>query len=132
MGSEMCIRDSLGEISKLQQKYSLQIPEELQKMMDVLQQWPIDDQKNTEVLNKAWTDFDKDGKLDGPVNFVFEYCDKIAQAKAYIIDGTVNFDTNAEARLRDMRILRTNYLLKLNRPMLKRLEWLQNAVEEAQ
>lgn len=123
---------ALGEISKLMQKYSLQIPDELQKMMDVLQQWPIDDQNNTEVLNKAWNDFDKDGKLEGPVNFVFEYCDKIAQAKAYIIDGTVNFDTNAEARLRDMRILRTNYLLKLNRPMLKRLEWLQNAVEEAQ
>ena len=121
---------ALGQLEKVQNAHDPDLDKEMLEMIKKLEEWPQKDEKNTAVLNKAWKDFDKDGKLSGKVNFVFEYCDKIAQAKAYIIDGTVNFDSNARKRLDDMARLRADYLLTLNKPMLKRLEWLQKAVKE--
>lgn len=120
---------ALEQIGKVRNMHSPELDNEQLNLIKKLEEWPTKDDKNTAVLNKAWKDFDKDGKLNGKVNFVFEYCDKIAQAKAYIIDGTVNFDRQAKQRLEDMAKLRADYLLTLNKPMLRRLEWLEKEVK---
>jgi hypothetical protein len=120
---------ALEQIKKVRDAHDPDLDNELFNLIKKLEEWPLKDDKNTAVLNKAWKDFDKDGKLNGKVNFVFDYCDKIAQAKAYIIDGTVNFDRKAKQRLEDMAKLRADYLLTLNKPMLRRLEWLEKEVK---
>ncbi len=120
---------ALEQIKKVRDAHNPDLDNELFNLIKKLEEWPLKDDKNTAVLNKAWKDFDKDGKLNGKVNFVFDYCDTIAQAKAYIIDGTVNFDRKAKQRLEDMAKLRADYLLTLNKPMLRRLEWLEKEVK---
>ncbi|MDC0230982.1 hypothetical protein OAK19_03380 [Aureispira] len=128
--TDPCLSGAYGleQLKKVREEYDLHLEHDLLDLIKKLEHMPKKEAKNTAVLDKAWKDFDKDGKLSGKVNFVFQYCDKVAQAKAYIIDGTVNFDTQGRKRLEDMSQLQADYLLTLNRSMVKRLEWLQNAV----
>ncbi|MCH2022973.1 MAG: hypothetical protein MK207_10895 [Saprospiraceae bacterium] len=128
--TDPCLSGAYGldQLKKVREEYDLDLGHDLLDLIKKLEHWPKKEAKNKSVLDKAWKDFDKDGRLSGKVNFVFEYCDKVSQAKAYIIDGTVNFDTQGRKRLEDMSQLQSDYLLTLNRSMVKRLEWLQNAV----
>ena len=86
---------------------------------------------NIAVLNKAWTDFVPDDKLSNGINFVFEYCDKVAQIKAYIMDGTVNMCAKAKERLADIQKVRDEFNPELDEVVLGKIENLQKSVDKS-
>jgi hypothetical protein len=61
------------------------------------------------LLNQAWRDFMPDNALSKDIDFPFEYCNKAAQVKSYIIDGMVNFCEKGQQRLDDIDALRKSH-----------------------
>jgi hypothetical protein len=45
---------------------------------------------DVDALQLAWKDFIPDNELEADMDFSTEYCEKEAQVKAYIMDGTIN------------------------------------------
>jgi hypothetical protein len=86
--------------------------------------------ENVATLNKAWEDFVPDDKLNGPIKFVFEYCDKIAQTKAYIIDGTINLCLKGQQRLDDIEKLRDEYNPGLDETTINKIDKLQYMIDK--
>jgi len=122
----------LEQVEKVIKAHNPDLQEETLDMIEQLKKWPESEAKNVAVLTKAWEDFEPDNKLKKKMNFVFEYCDKIAQIRAYLIDGTINFDEKGKQRLLDISRLQEDYLLTLDQKMLDKLEWLHEEVKKSE
>lgn len=83
------------------------------------------------ALNKAWNDFLPDNQLTGGINFGFEYCNKAAQVKAYIIDGMVNFCDKGKQRLVDIDALRQSDNPQLDETTLRKITELSTRLNSA-
>ncbi len=96
----------LDKINKLKASNSHPIETGLAEKIEWLE-GEVGQQKADEaLLNEAWRDFMPDNELSRDINFPFEYCNKAAQVKAYVIDGTVNFCEKGQQRLDDIDALR--------------------------
>ena len=120
----------LAEVDKVMAKYNPTLSQETLAQMKKLKSRLSNEGGNIATLTKAWDDFVPDNKLSGEINFLFSYCDKIAECRAYIMDGTINFCQQGEKRLRDITQLREDYLLTLDQTMEDKLELLYQMVEE--
>lgn len=120
----------LTEVEKVMSKYNPKLSEETLSQMKKLKSRLANEGGNVATLTNAWEDFVPDNKLSGEINFIFSYCDKIAECRAYIMDGTINFCDRGEKRLRDITQLREDYLLTLDQIMEDKLEILYKMVEE--
>ena len=120
----------LTEVDKVMSKHNPKLSAETLSQIKKLKSRLSNEGGNVATLTKAWEDFVPDNKLSGEINFIFSYCDKIAECRAYIMDGTINFCERGEKRLRDITQLREDYLLTLDQVMEDKLEILYKMVEE--
>lgn len=120
----------LKEVDKVMAKHNPTLSQETLSQIKKLKSRLSNEGGNVATLTKAWEDFVPDNKLSGEINFIFSYCDKIAECRAYIMDGTINFCDRGEKRLRDITQLREDYLLTLDQVMEDKLEILYKMVEE--
>jgi hypothetical protein len=120
----------LKEVDKVMAKHNPKLSQETLSQIKKLKSRLSNEGGNIATLTKAWEDFVPDNKLSGEINFIFSYCDKIAECRAYIMDGTINFCERGEKRLRDITQLREDYLLTLDQVMEDKLEILYKMVEE--
>ncbi len=122
---------ALDEAQKVIDKYNPNLSSATQTQLNQLKARLKNENQNLAQLNKTWKDFVPDEKLSSDLDIVFEYCDKIAQARSYIIDGTVNFCEKGEQRVKDIYKLREDYLLTLDSETEDKLESLENKVKQA-
>jgi hypothetical protein len=120
----------LAEMEKVMSKHNPKLSDETLAQIKKLKSRLSNEGGNVATLTKAWEDFVPDNKLSGEINFIFSYCDKIAECRAYIMDGTINFCDRGEKRLRDINQLREDYLLTLDQIMEDKLELLYKMVED--
>ena len=100
----MVATEALDSIKRIKKEYHPSLSETTSSKLSKLKAMVTKEQENVAILNKAWEDFVPDDKLSGAINFVFEYCDKIAQTKAYIIDGTINICATAVGGNRKIKV----------------------------
>ncbi|WP_052597629.1 hypothetical protein [Aureispira sp. CCB-QB1] len=120
----------LTEVDKVMSKHNPKLSDETLAQIKKLRSRLSNEGGNVATLTKAWEDFVPDNKLSGEINFIFSYCDKIAECRAYIMDGIINFCDRGEKRLKDITQLREDYLLTLDQIMEDKLEILYKMVEE--
>lgn len=120
----------LGEVDKVMKKYNPTLSDETRNLIKKLKNRLANEGSNVKTLTKAWEDFVPDNKLSGEINFVFDYCDKIAECRAFIMDGTINFCERGKKRLEDIYQLQEDYLLTLDQTMEDKLENLHQMVEK--
>jgi len=122
----------LGEVAKVRKKHNVTLGETELKMIKELKDRLANEGANVKKVTNAWEDFVPDNDLDKEIDFIFTYCDKIAECRAYIIDGTVNFCERGPKRLNDIYKLQEDYLLTLDRTMENKLEALHKRVEDGE
>jgi len=112
----------LGEVQKVINEYRPKLTSEVNTYIEELKEQIKNEKENVATLTRAWEDFVPDDKLAREIDFVFSYCDKIAECRAYLIDGTVNFCTVGKKRLADISQLQEDYLLTFDRTMEQKVE----------
>ena len=122
---------ALEQVAKVQKEHNPQLDAATNKRLEDLKDRVKNESQNLAQLNATWKDFTADNKLDNKLNVVFEYCDKIAQARAYIMDGTIYFCEKGEARLADIYKLQEDYLLTLDNETQDKLNELDSKVKQA-
>lgn len=120
----------LGEVDKVLKKYQPQLDKETASYIQSLKSRLANEGGNVAKLTKVWEDFVPDNQLSGELDVVFEYCDKIAEVRALIMDGTLNFCSKGKERLADINKVQEDYLLTLDRTMEDKLEQLYQMVQQ--
>ncbi|KAA3623304.1 MAG: hypothetical protein DWQ02_24735 [Bacteroidetes bacterium] len=122
----------LDKINKLKASNSHPIEPGLAEKIEWLE-GEVGQQKADEaLLNEAWRDFMPDNELSRDINFPFEYCNKAAQVKAYVIDGTVNFCEKGQQRLDDIDALRKAENPTLDNATIGKINDLSNRLKNSE
>ncbi|MCH2045664.1 MAG: hypothetical protein MK212_16225 [Saprospiraceae bacterium] len=123
--------DRMKDIEKLQKEFNPELDaltaNKLKRYKDRL----ANQEKRLADLNAAWKEFVPSDQLKNGVNFEFEYCDKAAQIKAYVMDGTVNFCEKGEKRMEDISATLQKFTPELDATTKEKVENLKAKVEEA-
>ncbi len=117
-------KEMLGKIAAIQSEYNPTLTKETLDKLETLKQKVnmLDD--DLKVLNKSWTEFiEKDTLLK--INFKFEYCDKIAQIKAYTMNGLVNICSEGEKMIAKIDEVQMSYNPTLDAKTTEKLELLK-------
>jgi hypothetical protein len=122
---------ALDKIEAIQKEHNPSLDTETMTKLKQLKARVNKEAANLAKLNEAWEDFVPDDKIKGKIDFVFEYCDKEAQVKAYVMDGTINFCAKGKSRLEDIRKLRDNDSPELADDVIKKIEALQAKQDES-
>ncbi|MFK7796004.1 MAG: hypothetical protein AB8E82_01020 [Aureispira sp.] len=122
---------ALEQVAKVQKEHNPTLDAATTKRLEELKDRVKNEGQNLAKLNATWKEFVPDNKIKGQLDIVFEYCDKIAQARSYIIDGTVNFCEKGKKRLADIYKLQEDYLLTLDDETLDKLNELDSKVKQA-
>jgi hypothetical protein len=117
--------DALKEIARIQKKHNPDLDNETTTKLKQLKARVNKEKSNLAKLNEAWEDFLPDNKVSGKLDFPFEYCDKEAQIKAYIMDGTINFCEKGKKRLADIEKVKSSDDPKLADAVSKKIDALQ-------
>lgn len=120
----------LGEVDKVMKKYQPELDQTTADYIQSLKNRLANEGGNVAKLTKVWEDFVPDNQLSGELDVPFEYCDKIAEVRALIMDGTLNFCTKGKQRLADIYKIQEDYLLTLDQPMEEKLERLYQMVQQ--
>ena len=122
----------LGEVDKVLKKYQPTLDKATSDYIQSLKSRLANEGGNVAKLTKVWEDFVPDNQLSGELDVEFEYCDKIAEVRALIMDGTLNFCSKGKQRLADIYKVQEDYLLTLDRTMEDKLEELYQMVQKGQ
>ncbi|MFK7796002.1 MAG: hypothetical protein AB8E82_01010 [Aureispira sp.] len=122
----------LGEVDKVIQKYSPDLDSETANYIQSLKSRLANEGSNVAKVTKIWEDFVPDNQIAGDLDIEFEYCDKIAEVRALIMDGTLHFCSKGQQRLADIYKVQEDYLLTLDRTMEDKLEELYQMVQKGQ
>lgn len=122
---------ALDKIEEIKKKHNPALDTETMTKLKQLKARVNQEDQNLAKLNEAWEDFVPDNKVKGKLDFVFEYCDKEAQIKAYVMDGTINFCEKGKKRLEDIAQLRDSDAPELADVVLKKIDNLQKKQEES-
>ncbi|MFK7795999.1 MAG: hypothetical protein AB8E82_00995 [Aureispira sp.] len=121
---------ALKEIARIQKKHNPDLDNETTTKLKQLKARVNKEKSNLTKLNEAWEDFLPDNKVSGKLNFPYEYCDKEAQIKAYVMDGTINFCAKGKKRLADIEKVKSTDDPELADAVTKKIDALQ-AKQEA-
>jgi len=124
--------DALKKAKAVLDKYNPELSASTKAKMKELENRVSKENAAVAKLNAAWKDFVPDNKLSGKVDFVFEYCDKLAEAKAYIIDGTVNFCAKGAERLEDLSTLLSEHEVKMDATTREKFNMLQKMLSDSE
>ena len=119
----------LDEAQKIINRYQPTLDSETANYLRQLKDQLANEGTNVRKVARIWKDFVPDNQISGDLDIPFQYCDKIAECRAYILDGTLNFCDRGETRLQDIYQLREDYLLALDDEMEAKLEQLYLMVE---
>ncbi len=120
----------LGEVDKVMKKYKPTLDQATADYIQSLKNRLANEGSNVAKVTKVWEDFVPDNQLSGELDVAFEYCDKIAEVRALIMDGTLNFCSRGKQRLSDIYKIQEDYLLTLDRTMEDKLERLYQMVQQ--
>jgi len=121
---------TLDSIARIRKDHNPSLQNDTKTKLDKLVSITKEEEKNVEILNRAWEDFMPDDELSGGINFVFEYCDKVAQTKSYIIDGMLDICNKGQKRLDDIKELRAEYSPDLDAATIEKLDKLQAWIDK--
>lgn len=122
---------ALDKIEEIKKEHNPSLDSETTTKLKQLKARVNKESENLAKLNEAWEDFVPDDKIKGKIDFVFEYCDKEAQVKAYVMDGTINFCEKGKSRLADIAKLRASDSPELADAVIKKLDNLQAKQDES-
>ena len=121
----------LEKINKLKATNTHPIEPGLAKKIEWLEGEVGQQNNDIALLNEAWRDLLPDNELSREINFPFEYCNKEAQVRAYIIDGMVNFCEKGKQRLEDIDALRKSDNPNLDNVTIGKLNELSDKLTNA-
>lgn len=130
--TNVCLSGQYGldAVNKVLNQYNPDLDATTSDYIDQLKDRLANEGKNVRQVTRVWNDFVPDNQISGPLDVPFNYCDKIAECRAYILDGTLNFCERGASRLQDIYQLREDYLLAFDDEMKAKFEQLYLMVEQ--
>jgi len=118
----------LLKIKELQAINSNPMPADVQKKLDWLENEVAKYNGNISNLNKAWQEFISNSKVTTEYKGV--YCEKDAQIKAYVIEGTLEHCVKGEAMLKEFEKIQKEFNPTLDQVTLEKIKNLENLVKK--
>ena len=118
----------LLKIKELQAINSNPMPADVQKKLDWLENEVAKYNGNISNLNKAWQEFISNSKVTTEYKGV--YCEKDAQIKAYVIEGTLEHCVKGEAMLKEIEKIQKEFNPTLDQVTLEKIKNLENLVKK--
>lgn len=130
--TNVCLSGQYGldAVDKILKQYNPTLDPSTSEHIKTLRDRLTNEAKNVKHVTRVWRDFVPDNQISGPLDVPYGYCDKIAECRAYILDGTLNFCERGESRLQDIYQLREDYLLAFDDEMKAKFEQLYQMVEQ--
>lgn len=82
-------------------------------------------------LNKAWSEFVPSDTLKSAINYMFEYCQKDAQVKAYTMFGTIHACEKGTEMLENIVKIRADHNPKLDNVTIEKIKKLEAKVKKS-
>lgn len=120
--------DMMVKIKELQQMNSVPLPADVQKKLDWLDKEVSKYNGNLSNLNKAWQEFNANIKISTEYRGI--YCEKDAQIKSYIIEGTLDHCNKGEAMLLEIAKVQKEFNPTLDQNTLDKIKNLENLVNK--
>ncbi|MFK7948405.1 MAG: hypothetical protein AB8G11_12515 [Saprospiraceae bacterium] len=118
----------LKKIQALQEINTHDVPTELAEKITWLEGEVATYTGDLSTLNKAWKEFVPSDNLNKSIDFDLIYCDKEAQVRSYIMNGTINVCTLGKEMLGKIAEVQADYNPDLTKVTLKKLENLKESV----
>lgn len=120
---------NLAAIQKLMESNSQDLGDDLREKITWLESEVGRYNGDLANLEKAWKEFVVKDTLESDIEYMFEYCEKDAQIKAYTIYGTVNACTKGKEMLDKIADIKKEYKPKLDPTTLSKITNLEKKLE---
>lgn len=120
----------LEKIQALKAENTHTIPTDLADKINWLEKEVTRYNGNLANLNKAWSDFLPDDKVDGNIKFKGEYCEKDAQIKSYIMEGMMDICNKGEEMLEKIAKVQEEHNPTLDKATQGKLKKMKSLVEK--
>ncbi len=129
---DVCVygAENLKKIEDLRAKNAQPIPPDLGKKIKWLKSEVGRYNGDLANLNKAWKEFVPSDTLKSNIEYLFEYCEKDAQIKAYTIHGTIHACEKGAEMLEKIASVREEYNPKLDKTTLDKIANLENKLKK--
>lgn len=99
--SERCSQggEILEKIEARMKEHNPQLDAETKQKLEKFRGLVKNEEENIAALNKAWAEFLPQDTLTSGITFAYEYCDKIAQVRAHVMTGIIEYCTRGEEML---------------------------------
>lgn len=118
----------LKKIQALQEINTHDVPTELAEKIEWLESEVATYTGDLSTLNKAWKEFVPSDNLNKLIDFDLIYCDKEAQVRSYIMNGTIHVCTIGQEMLGKIAEVQADHNPTLTKVTLKKLENLKQEV----
>lgn len=128
--SEICKNgnENLQKIKALQKVNSKALPADIQKRIDWLETEVSKYNGNISNLNNAWQEFTSNIKITTEYKGV--YCEKDAQIKSLLIEGTLDYCNKGEEMLKEIAKVQKEHNPTLDKITLEKIKNLENLVNK--
>lgn len=120
----------LKKIQALQEINTHDVPTELAEKITWLESEVANYTGDLSTLNKIWKQFVPNDNLDELIDFDLIYCEKEAQIRSYIMNGTINVCTLGKEMLGKIAGIQAEYNPDLTKVTLEKLENLKKTVNK--
>lgn len=120
----------LKKIQALQEINTHELPTDLAEKIEWLESEVATYTGDLTTLNKAWKEFVPNDNLKNLIDFDLIYCNKEAQIRSYIMNGTIHVCSVGKEMLKKIGEVQADYNPDLTKVTLEKLENLKQAVNK--
>ena len=130
--TERCVQGKtmLDNIDKTLKEHKPQLDAATEGKVKKLRDLVKKDEEELANLNKAWKEFLPQDTLTSGIKFAYEYCDKLAQVRAHLMTGIIEYCTKGEEMLAGAEKTRQTFKVELDGETQQRLDKLKNLVDK--
>ena len=131
--TEVCTKgeEMLDNINKTKKAYNPSLDATTQEKIKKLETAVKTEKDNLATLNKAWAEFTPNNTLPSKTKFVYEYCDKVAQIRAYTITGVVEFCAKGKEMMANIKKTQSEHNPTLDPVTEAKIAHLQELIDQS-
>lgn len=131
--TDVCTKgeEMLNNINKTKKEFNPTLDATTQEKIKKLETAVKTEKENLTTLNKAWAEFTPNNTLPSKTKFVYEYCDKVAQIRAYTITGVVEFCAKGKEMMANIKKTKSEHNPTLDPVTEAKIAHLQELIDQS-
>jgi hypothetical protein len=131
--TEICVKgeEMVKNIEKTRKEHNPQLDATTLEKIKKLDEAVKKQKQELATLNKAWEEFTPQDTLTSGIKFVYEYCDKLAQVRAYTMTGIIEYCTRGPEMLGNISKTVEKFNVEVDDVTKSKIEKLKAMVEKS-